>query len=200
MTARIRDYDADGDLVRRLYWLTEKRKVLADMREDAKLTAILDSTPNRDWTIAYNADGKPWKERQLNQAIDRHMARLAKQGLVRAAIDEDGTVYCPLDIHGLRHARGVELARSENSDAQIQAQLAQSTPGLSRQVPPAGAKPRAGRFRPGPDRQCAPTACRQVRTRCPERRANRSCKEDCKVAVKGSTGFNRGARGNRATY
>lgn len=126
--ARIKDYDSDGYLVNRLYWLTEKRKVQADMREDAKLTAIMDRTPNKALTIAYNADGNPWKERQLNQAIDRHMARLAKAGKVRAAVDEDGNVYCPLDIHGLRHARGVELARSGNSDAQIQAQLAQSTP------------------------------------------------------------------------
>lgn len=128
LQARIRDFDADGDMVKRLYWLTEKRQVLADMREDPKLTAILDGTPNRALTIAYNADGQPWKERQLNQALDRHMARLAAKGLVRASIDDEGAVYCPLDIHGLRHARGVELARSGNSDAQIQAQLAQLTP------------------------------------------------------------------------
>ena len=126
--ARIKDYDSDGYLVNRLYWLTEKRKVLADMREDTKLTAIMDQTPNKALTIAYNADGNTWKERQLNQAIDRHMVRLAKQGKVRASVDEEGEIYCPLDIHGLRHARGVELARSGNSDAQIQAQLAQSTP------------------------------------------------------------------------
>lgn len=128
LQARIRDFDADGDLVKRLYWLTEKRQVLADMREDPKLTSLLDATPNRALTIAYNADGQPWKERQLNQALDRHMARLAKQGLVRAGVADDGEIYCPLDIHGLRHARGVELARSGNSDAQIQAQLAQLTP------------------------------------------------------------------------
>jgi integrase len=56
------------------------------------------------------------------------MARLAKAGKVRAAVDEDGKIYCPLDIHGLRHARGVQLAHAGNSDAQIMAQFAHSTP------------------------------------------------------------------------
>jgi hypothetical protein len=126
--ARVWDYDQEGEPQRRLMWMTSKRKVLADMAEDPILTELLESTANRALTIAYNADGNPWKERQLNQAIDRHMARLAKAGAVRAAVDDKGEVYCPLDIHGLRHARGVELAHAGNSDGEIQSQLAHATP------------------------------------------------------------------------
>jgi integrase len=107
--------------------VTEKRQVLADMKEDPNLTAVLDRTPNRAGTIAYNADGNAWKERQLSQAVDRNLERLAKKGLVRSGLDKDGNVICPLTIHGLRHSRGVELARAGTSDAGIQAQLAQSS-------------------------------------------------------------------------
>jgi integrase len=108
---------------RRLNWITEKRHVLCDKREDPRLTALIDRTPSKATTIAYNAEGRPWKPRQLNQAIDRLMAALAKAGKVRGAQDESGAVYCPLTIHGLRHARGVELAENGASDAEIMAQL-----------------------------------------------------------------------------
>jgi integrase len=84
-------------------------------------------TPNRALTIAYNADGHPWKERQLNQALDRLLTTLAKAGNVRSATDDKGDVYCPLTIHGLRHARGVEIAYAGGSDAEIMAQLEHST-------------------------------------------------------------------------
>ena len=113
----------DGLPEHRLYWITEKKRVLCDKREDPRLTAVLARTPNKALTIAYNADGHPWKERQLNQALERLLDRLAKAGKVRAVEDEEGLVYCPLDIHGMRHARGVELAMAGASDAQIMSQL-----------------------------------------------------------------------------
>ncbi len=125
--ARTERTDDEGEWEHRLLWLTEKREVLCDKREDPRLTAVLERTPNRALTIAYNADGDPWKERALNQALDRHMAKLAKDGRVRAAVDEHGVVFCPLTIHGLRHSRGVELADAGASDAEIMAQLEHRT-------------------------------------------------------------------------
>jgi integrase len=125
--ARTKGLNDDGVMERRLLWMTEKREVLCDKREDARLTDVLARTPDKALTIAYNADGHPWKERALNQAVDRHMARLAKEGKVKAAADETGEVYCPLTIHGLRHSRGVELARAGASDAEIMAQLEHKT-------------------------------------------------------------------------
>lgn len=124
-SARLRGTGPDGQREDRLYWITEKRRVLCDKREDARLSALMTATPNstKATTLAYNADGRPWKERQLNQAMDRLLAALAKAGKVRAATDEDGNVYCPLTIHGLRHARGVELAEAGASDAEIMSQL-----------------------------------------------------------------------------
>ncbi|WP_298330655.1 site-specific integrase [Asticcacaulis sp.] len=131
--ARIIGYDDDGTPHRRLYWITEKRRVLCDKREDARLTAVMDRTLNQTITIAYNSRNQPWKERQLNQALDRLMARLAKAGKVRAATDDDGEVYCPLTIHGLRHSRGVELAHAGASDAEIMGQLEQLSPAAAQE-------------------------------------------------------------------
>ena len=127
LNARAVGYDDDGVRHTRLLWVTEKRKVMCDKREDPRLAALVSRTPNTALTIAYNADGRPWKERQLNQAIDRLMARLAQAGKVRSAVADDGTVYCPLDIHGLRHARGVEIAMAGGSDAEIMSQLEHAT-------------------------------------------------------------------------
>ena len=127
LNARVTAQHLDGYPERRLYWLTEKRKVLADKREDPRLTKLLESTPNQALTIAYNARGGAWKPRQLNQAIDRLMVALAKKGKARADIQADGTVETPLTIHGLRHARGVELAMSGASDAEIMTQLEHAT-------------------------------------------------------------------------
>lgn len=101
----------------RLKWMTEKRRVQCDKREDARLTALLSKTPSPASTIAYNQRGERWKERQLNQAFDRLVAKLAEAGLVRPN----------LTIHGLRHARGIELAHAGASDAEIMAQLEHAT-------------------------------------------------------------------------
>lgn len=120
--ARPIGYDRQGNPVQRLHWVTEKRQVLADKREDPRLTALLAATPNRALTIAYNADGQPWKARQLNQAIDRLVTRLAKAGKMRAG----------LTLHGLRHARGVELAMAGASDAEIMSQLEHASDAAAR--------------------------------------------------------------------
>ena len=117
LAARRKAQNARREPEQRLNWITEKRKVLCDKREDPRLTALIESTPNRALTIAYNQDGNPWKERQLNQALDRMLADLAKKGLARPQ----------LTLHGLRHARGEELAATGASDAEIMAQLEQST-------------------------------------------------------------------------
>lgn len=115
--ARTVGYNDDGEEQRRLYWITNKRKVLADKREDSRLTALLAKTPNKALTIAYNARGEPWKPRQLNQALDRLLERLVKLGKARDC----------LTIHGLRHARGLELAYAGASDAEIMTQLEHAT-------------------------------------------------------------------------
>ncbi|HEX4196221.1 MAG TPA: site-specific integrase [Caulobacteraceae bacterium] len=113
LQALITGYDPEGRPHRRIYWLTQKRKVICDKPEDPRLTAFLAKTPNRALTIAYNARNGPWRERQLNQAIDRLIEALAGQGKVRPN----------LTIHGLRHTRGVELAEAGASDSEIMSQL-----------------------------------------------------------------------------
>ena len=72
-------------------------------------------TPNRALTLAYNKRGDPWRPRQLNQAITR-------LGLARES----------LTPHGLRHARGVELALAGASDAEIMSQLEHATPATAK--------------------------------------------------------------------
>lgn len=113
LRARITRASADGVDARRILWLTEKREVLCDRREDIRLTELLERTPNRALTIAYNSQGQPWKPRALSHALDRVIACLAKKGLVRPT----------LTVHGLRHARGVEIALMGGSDAEIMAGL-----------------------------------------------------------------------------
>lgn len=117
LNARTTGYDQEGRAHRRIHWITGKCKVLADKREDPRLTALLDGTPNKALTIAYNARGEAWKVRQLNQAIDRIVEALAKAGKTRGS----------LTIHGLRHSRGVELALAGASDAEIMSQLEHAT-------------------------------------------------------------------------
>ena len=57
----------------------------------------------------------------------RLMARLAKAGQVRGQQDENGACSSPLFFHGLRHARGVEIALAGGSGAEIMAQLEHAT-------------------------------------------------------------------------
>ena len=127
LAARTKSTNGSGVQETRLIWITEKRRVLCDKREDPRLTELLERTPNLADTIAYNAYGRPFKERQLNQALDRLTTHLAELGKVRAATKDTGQIYCPLDLHGLRHARGNEIATSGGSDAEIMTQLEHAT-------------------------------------------------------------------------
>lgn len=92
----------------RLKWVTQKRKVLCDRREDPRLSRLIEATPSRSIHIAYNAYGEPWKPRSLSQALDRVIEDLAKMD------DEERPgakkVRPDLTIHGLRHSWGGELA------------------------------------------------------------------------------------------
>lgn len=117
LSARIIAQDDDGLAQRRLYWTTEKRKVLCDKREDSRLSSFLESTPAKALTIAYNQRGHPWKVRALNQAVTRLAIALAETKRARPN----------LTPHGLRHARGLELAYAGASDAEIMAQLEHTT-------------------------------------------------------------------------
>lgn len=101
----------------RLHWVTEKKKVLCNRREDGRLTRLIEGTPSRALTIAYSARGQPWTGRALSRAVETLLKKLSATGKVRA----------DLTIHGLRHARGVELARTGASDAEIMAQLDHAT-------------------------------------------------------------------------
>lgn len=120
--ARIVGETEDGISHRRLFWTTPKRGVQCDKPEDERLAALIERTPNRALSIAYNKYGQPWKERALNQAFDRLVARMVLAGRGRA----------DLDIHGLRHARGMELAHAGASEFQIMAQLEHATPYTAR--------------------------------------------------------------------
>ncbi|ADL00663.1 tyrosine-type recombinase/integrase [Brevundimonas subvibrioides] len=127
LNARTLGRDGRGEPETRLVWITSKRQVLSDKREDARLAAVIARTPNRALTIAYNKRGDPFSVRQFDQALERLLDRLAADGKIRATIkrtsDGRDVVVCPLTIHGLRHARGVELAEAGASDAEIMAQL-----------------------------------------------------------------------------
>lgn len=120
--ARVVGEDEDGVSHRRLFWTTPKRGVQCDKPEDKRLIDLIERTPNQALTIAYNKYGQPWKERSLNQAFDRVVERMILAGRGRP----------DLDIHGLRHARGMELAHAGASEFQIMAQLEHSTPYTAR--------------------------------------------------------------------
>jgi integrase len=112
----------DTGVERRLRWLTEKSGVLSDKLEDPRLTALLDRTECCGPQIAYNIYGGAWTPRQLSQALERVLERLSGSGCTRPG----------LSLHGLRHARGVELARVGASDAVIMAQLEHKTTSSAR--------------------------------------------------------------------
>ena len=95
LAARRRAQNAHGESEQRLSWITEKRKALCDTHEDLRLSALIESAANRARMIAYNQDGAPWKERQLNQALDRMIADLAKKGLSRPQLTLHGPASRP---------------------------------------------------------------------------------------------------------
>lgn len=120
--ARVSILKATG-VERRLRWDTEKTGVLADKPEDSRLTDLLDErTITCAGHLSYSAYGEPWAPRQLSQALQRVVEALAGRGIVR-----HGST-----LHGLRHARGVELAEAGASDAMIMAQLEHKTPHSAR--------------------------------------------------------------------
>lgn len=111
--ARIEVVLRGGHRQRRLKLRDHKSRETVDVREDPRLTQLFESTADIDGPLAYNKRCEAWKPRQLNQALDRVVTKLAKWGQVRPG----------LTLHGLRHARGVELAHAGLSDAAIMAQL-----------------------------------------------------------------------------
>ncbi len=120
--ARTMGYDDDEIAHRRLFWQTSKAGVLCDKPEDPRLTALLARTPDRALTIAYNKYGQPWIEGSFDQALERLMERFRAAGVVRPN----------LDTHGLRHARGIELAHAGASEFEIMAHLEHTTPFTAR--------------------------------------------------------------------
>lgn len=69
LSARVLTRSADGSEHIRLLWITEKRKAACDKREDPRLTALLESTPDHGPAVAYNDRGQPFRERGLNQSL-----------------------------------------------------------------------------------------------------------------------------------
>ena len=103
--ACVTGFDDHGHAHPRLHWQTEKEGVLRRAPDGA---ARRDAEPRLDHRLQ-----QPWRERQLNHAIDRLIDVLAAE-----------KVRPSLTLHGLRHPRGVELALAGASDSQIMNQLA----------------------------------------------------------------------------
>jgi len=115
--ARTVGFDEEDAPQNRVLWQTPKAGVLCDKPEDARLTALLSRTPDRALTIAYNKYGQPWKEGSFDQALERLMERFQHDPKVRA----------DLDTHGLRHARGIELAHAGATEFEIMTHLEHTT-------------------------------------------------------------------------
>jgi hypothetical protein len=105
----------------RFAYVSQKRKVPVDIPEPPELTAYLDRLAGsaRAVTLAYNKEGLPYTGNGFYQAVRDLVARLAGQGLVSDP---------SLDVHGLRHTRGVELAIAGLSDAEGAAMLGHRSP------------------------------------------------------------------------
>lgn len=137
-----------GDIVRmahscradgRISWLSGKRKVPVSMPEDPMLTAWLDATPHLQplskWqahvqrktgvfrlppsTLVFNVSNQPYTEDGIGQELAKIIAALHLSGKV------DSDKY---DLHGLRHAFGVEAALAGCSDAQGGALMGHGSP------------------------------------------------------------------------
>lgn len=123
----------------RFAFLSGKRRVPVNLREDPELTRWLAQTPETqplsDWqatrtaakrrtlttpiTLVYNRQGQPYSADGLAQELAKVVGELHKAGRI------DHARY---DVHGLRHTRGVELALAGATDAEGAAQLGQVSP------------------------------------------------------------------------
>lgn len=113
----------------RIAWLSSKRSIPVNMREDPRLTRWLGATPEQQplsrWqayaqgkagvlrlppaTLVYNISN----ERYTEDGIGQELAKLVKA--LHAAGRLDGDQY---NLHGLRHTFGVELTLASCTDAQ----------------------------------------------------------------------------------
>lgn len=136
-----------GDLVKlsraarsdgRFRFVSGKRKVPVDVAEDPELTAMLARTPDTQplsaWqatrkaavrrtvteslTLVFNRQGRPYSEDGIALELRKLVERLAKAEAI------DSAAY---DFHGLRHARGVDLALSGVTDAEGAAMMGHSS-------------------------------------------------------------------------
>ncbi len=122
----------------RFAFLSGKKRVPVDVREDPELTAWLDRIADapspgrragrktaegalnlRPFTLCFNIMGAPYTEDGFGQEL---------AGIV-ADLHREGVIPCPdYDAHGLRHTRGVELALGGCTDAEGAAQLGHASP------------------------------------------------------------------------
>jgi integrase len=104
----------------RFSYLSGKRKVPVDVPEPPELTHWLDRLPraSRSLTIAYNEEGLPYSDDGFALVLRKLVAKLAKAGKVNPR----------LDVHGLRHTRGVEYALAGLTDAEGAAALGHRSP------------------------------------------------------------------------
>lgn len=123
----------------RFAFLSGKRRVPVDIREEPELTRWLTETPDTqplsNWqatrraakrrtlttptTLVYNRQGRPYTADGLASELGKLIRELHKNG----RIDSDR-----YDFHGLRHTRGVELALAGATDAEGASQLGQASP------------------------------------------------------------------------
>lgn len=122
----------------RFAFLSGKKRVPVDIREDPELTAWLARIPDvptpgkragrktaqgamnlRPFTLCFNVMGAPYSEDGFAQELAKIVTGLHKEGAIA------GDAY---DAHGLRHTRGVELALGGCTDAEGAAQLGHASP------------------------------------------------------------------------
>lgn len=102
-------------------YLAGKRKVPVDVPEPPELTAALERLPRspKTLTLAYNEEGLPYTGNGFYQVVTDLVTRLHAKGKISTA---------GLDVHGLRHTRGVELALAGLTDAEGAAMLGHRSP------------------------------------------------------------------------
>lgn len=134
----------------RLRWLSGKRRVPVDIKEDPELTLWLGRTPDRppqeprqgrkvkpgaptplrQPRLVYNVAGDGYTEDGLALELRKLLVDLARRQLVDGAVLDDAgeIVNSEYGLHGLRHTRGVELALAGCSDAVGAAMMGHRSP------------------------------------------------------------------------